>query len=243
MIKKKTYRKPNYKEQLLSRKNVWNNTKFFFLKKKKWERFKFFSRRNLKFFKRYRFYDQSKLKINKFSSFGNKFKKQFKNFLIKLKVLKILYGESRKNKIKSFFINTSKTNFNKSQKYLTINPITVLEKRLDWLLTRAKFSVTPKQAKQMIYHGHVLINNKKPSSHRYFLNYGDIIQIKRTTKSRDLVKQNIMKSSFWPIPPSYIKINYKTLTIVAIKNRIQTNEIPSTFSIGGDFIKNKIRFK
>ena len=45
MIEKSKYRKPLYKKIFKTRKNLGNELKFFFLKKKKWEKFIFFAKK------------------------------------------------------------------------------------------------------------------------------------------------------------------------------------------------------
>ena len=242
MIFKKSYRKPFYKDLLISRKNVLNTSNIFYLKKKKWEKFIFFSKQKLKFFRRYRFYDQSKLNINKFSSTGNAFKKQFKNFLIKLKQLKILYGGFKKLRLKKFFLKS----FNNPKNYynnFSLKILTKLELRLDTILNRAKFCYTPKQAKQFISHGHVLVNNKKVTSYFCFLQEGDVIEISKNTKSTELIRQNLMKNTFWPLPPSYLKINYKTLTIINLKESYKNKKVFLPLHLNINFLNNKIKFK
>lgn len=241
MIFKKSYRKPFYKDLLISRKNVLNSTKIFYLKKKKWEKFIFFSKRKFKFFKRFRFYDQLKLNINKFSSSGNAFKKYFKNFLIKLKQLKILYGGFKKKKIKSLFLKVRRSSQNNCNTSLKI--LTKLEHRLDTILNRAKFCSTPKEAKQLISHGHVLVNGKKIISYHCFLKKGDIVEISKNKNSIKLVRQNLMKNVFWPLPPSYLKINYKTLTIINLNNFFKNTNffLPSNLDI--NFLNNQMRFR
>ena len=71
LLKKKRRYKPFYKQFLRLRINIQNRRKLFKFKKKKWVKFQFYSKRTLKFFKRYKFKDQFRLFVNKFSSKGN----------------------------------------------------------------------------------------------------------------------------------------------------------------------------
>ena len=242
MINKRTHKKPLYKDILISRKNILNNTKIFYFKKKKWERFIFFAKRNFRFFRRHRFYDQSKLTVSKFSSSGNAFKKYFKNFLIKLKMVNLLYGGFKKKKIKTLFLeqkNSKKTHHGSVNQSILSN----FEKRLDASLTKAKFCLTPKQARQMISHGHILVNGERVRSSNCVLEHGDKVQIARTEKSMSIVKQNLLKSNFWPVPPSNLRINYKTLTIVNIQKASKKSEIVAPFYLSLNFLKNRIKFR
>ncbi len=61
-----------------------------------------------------------------------------------------------------------------------------LESRLDNILFRAGFATTRKQARQIVNHGHVLVNGKKVDIPSYLVKAGDIITIR--TRSSEFVK-------------------------------------------------------
>ena len=61
-----------------------------------------------------------------------------------------------------------------------------LESRLDNVLYRAGFAITRRQARQIVSHGHVLVNGKKVDIPSYLVKPGDVITIR--TKSADFVK-------------------------------------------------------
>ena len=44
----------------------------------------------------------------------------------------------------------------------------------------------------------------------------DLIEIAHNEKARALVKKNIDRSNFWPIPPKHLLINYRTLQILFV---------------------------
>lgn len=62
----------------------------------------------------------------------------------------------------------------------------MLESRLDNVLFRAGFAITRKQARQIVNHGHVLVNGKKVDIPSYLVKPQDVITIK--TKSSEFVK-------------------------------------------------------
>ena len=62
----------------------------------------------------------------------------------------------------------------------------LLERRADNVLFRAGFATTRKQARQIVNHGHVLVNGKKVDIPSYLVKPGDEITIK--TRSADFVK-------------------------------------------------------
>ena len=53
-----------------------------------------------------------------------------------------------------------------------------LESRLDNILFRAGFGVTRKQSRQIVNHGHVLVNGRKTDIPSYLVKAGDVITIK-----------------------------------------------------------------
>ena len=59
----------------------------------------------------------------------------------------------------------------------------LLESRLDNVLYRAGFGITRKQSRQIVNHGHVLVNDKKVDIPSYLVNAGDVITIKSKSQS------------------------------------------------------------
>ena len=54
----------------------------------------------------------------------------------------------------------------------------MLESRLDNVLFRAGFGITRKQSRQVVNHGHVLVNGKKVDIPSYLLKSGDVVTVK-----------------------------------------------------------------
>ncbi len=57
------------------------------------------------------------------------------------------------------------------------NLLSLLERRLDNVVYRLKMSTSRKQARQLIVHGHILVNGKKVSSPSYQVSVGDTITL------------------------------------------------------------------
>ena len=112
------------------------------------------------------------------------------------------------------------------------------ESRLDTLLYRAKFSLSIKNARQLIKHGHVLVNNSIVRTPSYILKTDDLIEIAHNIKTRKLVKTYINQSNFWPIPPKHIAVNYNTLQIIFLHEK-NNNFLPHlTYHVNLDYTKN-----
>ena len=214
-LKKKQRHKPFYKQFIKLRQNIQNRIKILKFKKQKWNKLQKYSLKQLKFFKRYKIKDQFSLTPIKFASRGNSYQKRFRNNLRNKKIFNLFYGGLKEKYLKNQ-INSIKKKKNTKLKFQNYqqNTIKFFESRLDTILYRSKFSFSIKNARQLILHGHVLINNNIVKTSSYIVKTNDLIEISKNSKSRLLILKNIDRSNFWPIPPSYLQINYNTLQII-----------------------------
>ena len=58
-----------------------------------------------------------------------------------------------------------------------------MESRLDNILFRAGFGITRKQTRQIVNHGHVLVNGKKVDIPSYLVKAGDVVTVKSKSSS------------------------------------------------------------
>ena len=230
--------KPFYKQFLKLRQNVQNRSKIFKFNKQKWKTFQLHSKRQLKFYKRFKLKDTIKLTVTRFNNRGNSLKKHFKNSLNKKKVFSLFYGGLKQKYFKKNFniINKTKRKKISNLNNYKHNLLRFFESRLDVILYRAKFSLNIKSARQLIKHGHILVNNSVIKSYSHILKTNDLIEIKPNIKSRNLIKNNIDKSNFWPIPPKYLIINYNNLQIIFAYNENSSFLSSFTNSISFDVI-------
>ena len=102
----------------------------------------------------------------------------------------------------------------------------LLESRLDNILFRAGFGITRKQTRQIVNHGHVLVNDKKVDVPSYLLKAGDVITVK--SKSVDFVKKQVIEMIDMPCAPAWLTIDKDALKITF--DRIpERNELDSEF--------------
>ncbi|MGN0014452.1 MAG: 30S ribosomal protein S4 [Candidatus Gastranaerophilaceae bacterium] len=80
----------------------------------------------------------------------------------------------------------------------------MLESRLDNVLFRAGFAITRKQARQIVNHGHVLVNGKKVDIPSYLVKPQDVITVKQ--RSAEFVK-NVADMIDMAINPAWITID------------------------------------
>ena len=80
----------------------------------------------------------------------------------------------------------------------------LLESRLDNILFRAGFGITRKQTRQIVNHGHVLVNGKKVDIPSYLVKAGDVITVK--SRSSKFV-QGVMDSIDLACAPAWMTID------------------------------------
>ena len=86
----------------------------------------------------------------------------------------------------------------------------ILESRLDNVLFRAGFGVTRKQSRQIVNHGHVLVNGKKVDIPSYMVKSGDVITIK--SKSTAFLK-SVTEMIDMACAPAWMTIDKEALKI------------------------------
>lgn len=101
----------------------------------------------------------------------------------------------------------------------------ILESRLDNVLFRAGFAITRKQAKQIVNHGHVIVNGKKVDIPSYLLKEGDVITVK--TKSTEFVK--IIQESI------DLALAFAWVTVDKKEQKITFDRLPQREEIDPDF--------
>lgn len=68
--------------------------------------------------------------------------------------------------------------------------IKILETRLDNLVYRMGFASSIRQARQMVVHGHFLVNGEKVDIPSYLVEVGDVISLKEKSRTIELFKEN-----------------------------------------------------
>jgi len=76
----------------------------------------------------------------------------------------------------------------------------LLETRLDNIVYRIGFATTRPFARQMVSHGHVRVNGRKVSAPSYNVKPGDIIDIRDTAVTRQLVTKSLESAQIRPMP-------------------------------------------
>lgn len=69
-----------------------------------------------------------------------------------------------------------------------------LERRLDNMVYRLSFASSIRQARQMVVHGHIMINGKKVDRPSFKVSVGDDISLSEKAKENDMFKNNFLDS-------------------------------------------------
>ncbi|MFQ5957302.1 MAG: 30S ribosomal protein S4, partial [Candidatus Brocadiales bacterium] len=71
------------------------------------------------------------------------------------------------------------------------NLLLLLERRLDNVLYLLSFAASRKEAKQIIGHGHIMVNDKRLDISSYIVRAGDVIKPVTRRRSADMAKTNV----------------------------------------------------
>lgn len=236
---KQTKHKPLYKKFLRLRVNAQDKNRLNLLKfkKQKWKPLISFMKRKEKRRKsKHRAYDVNRFVLPKYY---NPFKKRYRNILFNKQKVSLFYGSIPKKQFKKY--NKKLVKDKKNLPYLFNNNILILnffEKKIATILYRAKFVLSVRSAKQLILHRHVKLNGKIITNYLHKLNTGDIISV--NDKFHEKIRKTIIKSKFWPVPPKYLHINYRTLEICLINSKLDNNlTLNYPFRINTYFLSKK----
>ena len=93
--------------------------------------------------------------------------------------MKCYYGNINERQFRNIYLKAIQKKGNTTE-----NLVGYLERRLDTVVYRAKFSTTVFAARQLINHGHIKVNGKKVNISSYLVKANDTVEIK--DKSKDL---------------------------------------------------------
>ena len=89
-----------------------------------------------------------------------------------------------------------------------------LERRLDNVVYRLGFVGTRRQARQVVSHGHILINGKKVDIASYRVKQGDVVTLKESSKELLMVKASVGQKTV----PGWLSLEGTTLTAEVLEN-------------------------
>lgn len=101
--------------------------------------------------------------------------------------------------------------------------VKILETRLDNLVYRLGFASSIRQARQMVVHGHILVNGNKVDIPSYIIQVGDTISLREKSKDIEIFKENF--NNFFLNSYPYLSKDENNMSGSLIKYP-ERNEIP-----------------
>ena len=127
-----------------------------------------------------------------------------------------------KQKLKKYYGNVTEKQFKKYYKEASSKKgdtgqilIELLERRLDAVLYRMKFSTTIFSSRQFVSHGHVKINGKKINIPSYRINDGDEVSL--SDKSKQIPSVLLAVQSKEREVPDYLNVDYVKMKGIFLK--------------------------
>ena len=99
-----------------------------------------------------------------------------------------------------------------------------LERRLDTLVFRLGFANARRLARQLVRHGHILVNGKKVNIPSYQTRVGDEISVREASKQLDAVKNAVEFASHQPAP-NWVQVDREAFKgrLIALPKREDIN--------------------
>jgi small subunit ribosomal protein S4 len=99
-----------------------------------------------------------------------------------------------------------------------------LERRLDNVAYRLGFATSRRLARQIVRHGHVLVNDKKVNIPSYQVRVGDEIAIREGAKKMLVIEQGVQYAASNPVP-AWLEANFENLSgrVLALPKRGDVN--------------------
>jgi len=128
------------------------------------------------------------------------------------------YYEVMEKQFKRYVISAKK-----SQEQTGIKLVQTLECRLDNMVYRMNFARSIRQARQMVVHGHLLVNGKKVTVPSYAVAVGDVVTLRESSKEIANFHNNFYEMRLFSLPYiTYDDENYAAI----LDRRPQRDEIP-----------------
>ncbi|WP_455382898.1 30S ribosomal protein S4 [Salinispira pacifica] len=134
--------------------------------------------------------------------------------LVEKQKLKFAYGLSERQFANLFF------KAKKIKGVTGLNMLILLERRLDNVVYRIGMASSRSQARQLVSHGHVLLNGRKVTIPSALVRVNDTVAAKEKKSTRDLIRRLVADNGSRPVPP-WLTVSKDELTgtIVAMPTR------------------------
>ena len=116
--------------------------------------------------------------------------------------MKFYYGNMNERQFRNIYLKAIQKKGNTSE-----NLVGFLESRLDTIIYRAKFATTVFSSRQLINHGHIIVNGKKVNIPSYSVKANDVIEVKNKSKDMAFIAGSLVNKE--REVPDYIQMDEK----------------------------------
>jgi small subunit ribosomal protein S4 len=92
------------------------------------------------------------------------------------------------------------------------NLLSILETRLDNVVYRMGWADSRPQARQLVQHGHIAVNNRRTNISSFLVRPGDVVTIREGSRGRQYFKELPAYMEDRPPAPEWLDVNAATLT-------------------------------
>ncbi len=117
--------------------------------------------------------------------------------LLEKQRLRLQYNISEKQ-LRNFYLKASKLTGNTGELL-----IQQLERRLDAVVYRAGLARSIYMARQLVTHGHILVNGKRVNIPSYQVKVNDLVSVKEKSRKNEIIQDSIRSAS----PPNYLELS------------------------------------
>jgi small subunit ribosomal protein S4 len=102
------------------------------------------------------------------------------------------------------------------------NLLTLLERRLDNMVYRMGFATSRSEARQLVRHGHIVVNQRRVSIPSYLVSPGDEVQVKEASRKITRIQESVDLAQRRGVP-EWLEVNKDTFTgrVRALPTRAQ----------------------
>lgn len=140
------------------------------------------------------------------------------------------YGMQLREKQKAKFIygvleKQFRGYFNKAKRQPGItgeNLMRILESRLDSVIFRLGFARTRKEARQIVTHGHIMVNGRRVDVPSYRVKAGDVVSVAPKSKELLVIKSALVSNARFEVP-AWLEVDIEKLqgNVLALPQRDQ----------------------
>ena len=144
---------------------------------------------------------------------GSGFRKKESDYKMQLKEkqkLKFIYGPGEKQ-FRHIYERAEKM-----EGQAGANLLTLLELRLDNVVFRMGLSMTRREARQLVSHGHFDVNGKRVDIPSYRVKVGDVISLRENSK-KSVKFQEIVGATNGRLIPTWLDVNKENLTASVVR--------------------------